>query len=175
MEKETAVETKPVESWKKMSEMSNGEIKALPLVLCHVSMTKSKFSEIVRYTLTARLFKGTLDIAFPLTQAGFYIIQKEWQQLGRPTFDIRCPFRLVHGITKGLEGGKDREFYHFETYPCGWLYRPGYLSALLKRDQCEEIHCLGYDNNEIITQRGYVEKVVLDPSSWAEDKEEKDN
>jgi hypothetical protein len=147
-------------AWKTMKEMTPEEIKALPRVLCEVMMQTSEKTGFTRYTLTARLFSKTVDIQFRLRQSDFYIIQKIWGMIGRSSFTINAPFRLVRCVGTAKEpGGEDYFYYYVEVLPCGGIVRKMYFNNLLGPDQADEIRCLGYQDDDIIFDRGHVEKV----------------
>lgn len=145
------------QGWKKLGELTRDEVRVLPRAKMEVRYDRNLKTGRETYKAILVLLGGKLSFSWFITQSAFYVIQKVWGRNGVSVFDVKAPYRLVHGITKNDKGGQDYSYYYVETLPIGVNDFGLQLNHLLVRDELANLTLNGDVNDKTIFQRPVVD------------------
>ncbi len=153
-QKEEVVKQAEKPGFRKLSELSDEEILALPRVEMKVVHFHNDNYGTDRYNCYVYFFKDQLELRFPIDRSTFFLIGLlRGKQVGeKNSYSISFPYRMVKGRADSEKDGHEFDYYYCEGYACP-KQRKVYLNCLLKGSQVDLLVNMGLAG---IVDRGFV-------------------
>ncbi len=152
-----------------MKQMTIEQLKQLPLGNIHLSQNIFRGSTVPNYTATLKLFNGTMNIQFRIDESLYQIVRAKRADVRYTNFDIKAPFRVVHGTAKNTDG-EELSYYYIEVKLIP-DYQESYLNSMLSKGQCDQINFTGHSHDTCIYERGFSDKLEQITSLFGENKQ----